>query len=128
LLSQHPDFETADLGSVRWAISGGAPCPEPVRTAFAARGIDLRQGYGLTEAGVNCFSITREQALARPRSVGKPVLHGRAAVRLEDGTHARPGEPGELTLAGEHVFSGYFERPEATAEALRGGWLWTGDL
>ena len=128
LLTQHPDFATADLSSVRWAISGGAACPEPVRAAFAQRGIDLRQGYGLTEAGVNCFSITREQALERPASVGKPVLHGRAVVRRPDGTPCDAGEAGELTIAGGHVFSGYFERPEATAEALRGGWLWSGDL
>ena len=128
MLAQHPDFAAADLSSVRWAISGGASCPEPVRAAFAERGIDLRQGYGLTEAGVNCFSITREQARERPHSVGKPVLHGRAVVRREDGRPTAADEPGELTLKGQHVFSGYFERPEATAEALRDGWLWTGDL
>jgi len=128
MLAQHPSFGDTDLSSVRWAISGGASCPEPVRAAFTARGIDLRQGYGLTEAGVNCFSMTSEQAKERPHSVGKPVLHGRAVVRREDGEPAEPGEPGELTLAGEHVFSGYFERPEATAEVLRDGWLWTGDL
>jgi len=128
MLAAHADFAAADLGSVRWAISGGAPCPEPVRTAFGARGIALRQGYGLTEAGVNCFSITREQALERPGSVGKPVLHGRAVVRRADGTPCASDEPGELTLAGGHLFSGYFERPEATADVLRDGWLWTGDL
>ena len=128
MLAQHPDFAAADLGSVRWAISGGASCPEPVRAVFAERDIDLRQGYGLTEAGVNCFSITREQARQRPWSVGKPVLHGCAVVRRADGEPCQPGEAGELTLAGEHVFSGYFERPEATNEVLQNGWLATGDL
>lgn len=128
MLAADPSFAERDLSRVRWAISGGAACPEPVRRAFAGRGVRFRQGYGLTEAGVNCFSITLEQAEARPESVGKPLLHAEAAVRHEDGTPCAPGEVGELTLRGPHVFSGYFERPEATADALRGGWLWTGDL
>lgn len=128
MLADHPDFATADLSGIRWAISGGASCPKPVRDVFADRGVGFRQGYGLTEAGVNCFSITTEQAAGRPGSVGKPVLHARAVVRRPDGTHCGPGETGELTLAGEHVFSGYFERQQATTEVLRDGWLWTGDL
>ncbi len=88
----------------------------------------FKQGYGLSEAGVNCFSITLDQAEQRPQSVGKPVLHARAAVRRPDGSRCEAGEVGELTLAGPHVFSGYFERPEETAETLKDGWLWTGDL
>lgn len=121
-------FAEADLSGVRWAISGGAPCPEPVREAFASRGVRFKQGYGLTEAGVNCFAIELDEAERRPGSVGKPVLYAEALIRAEDGTPVPQGEVGELTLRGPHVFSGYFERPEGTAEALRDGWLWTGDL
>ncbi len=128
MLAADPSFRTRDLSGVRWAISGGAACPEPVRRAFAARGVRFRQGYGLTEAGVNCFAITLDQAEERPESVGKPLLHAEAAVRRQDGSVCGPGEVGELTLRGPHVFLGYFDRPEATAQALRGGWLWTGDL
>lgn len=128
MLADHADFAAADLSNIRWAISGGASCPEPVRAAFAARGVGFRQGYGLTEAGVNCFTITTEQAAQRPGSVGKPILHAKAVVRGPDGAPCPPGEPGELTLAGDHLFAGYFERPQATAEVLRDGWLWTGDL
>ncbi|HZW28393.1 MAG TPA: AMP-binding protein [Trueperaceae bacterium] len=123
-----PSFARADLSGVRWAISGGAPCPEPVRAAFTRRGVPMRQGYGLTEAGVNCFATTQEVADRKPRSVGKPMLHGEAVVRRPDGTPCAPGETGELTLRGPHVFAGYFEREEATREVLRDGWLWTGDL
>jgi fatty-acyl-CoA synthase len=128
LLAEHPDFAEADLSGVRWAISGGAPCPAPVREAFAAKGVRFKQGYGLTEAGVNCFAIDLADAEARPESVGKAVLGTEAVVRREDGTPAATGEVGELTLRGLHLFAGYFERPEATAEVLREGWLWTGDL
>jgi fatty-acyl-CoA synthase len=128
LLAEHPDFAEANLSGVRWAISGGAPCPAPVREAFAAKGVRFKQGYGLTEAGVNCFAIDLTAAEARPESVGKPVLGTQAVVRREDGTPAATGEVGELTLRGLHLFAGYFEKPEATAEVLREGWLWTGDL
>ncbi len=127
-LADHPDFKESDLSSVRWAISGGAPCPGPVREAFAAKGVAFKQGYGLTEAGVNCFAIDVGEAKGRPESVGKPVLHAEAVIRHKDGEPVRQGEVGELTLRGPHLFKGYFERPEETREALREGWLWTGDL
>jgi fatty-acyl-CoA synthase len=72
--------------------------------------------------------MSLDEAEAHPASVGKPILHARAAVRRESGGVCDPGEVGELTLAGPHVFAGYFERPRETAEVLKDGWLWTGDL
>ena len=127
-LSEHPDFTSADLSGIRWAISGGAPCPEPMRQTVVQRGIPFKQGYGLTEAGVNCFAIGADEAAARPDSVGRPIVYTQAVIRNEAGESAPPHEVGELTLRGPHLFSGYFERPEETADALRDGWLWTGDL
>jgi len=128
MVADDPAFAATDLSAVRWAISGGAPCPEPIQRAFRQRGVRFKQGYGLTEAGVNCFTMSLDEAEAHPASVGKAILHARAEVRREDGTPCPRGEVGELTLAGPHVFAGYFERPDETAEALRDGWLWTGDL
>ncbi|HKI56639.1 MAG TPA: long-chain fatty acid--CoA ligase [Trueperaceae bacterium] len=128
MLADDPAFDATELSAVRWAISGGAACPEPVRRAFRERGVRFKQGYGLTEAGVNCFAMSLDEAERHPESVGKAILHAEAAVRRPDGSVCEAGEVGELTLAGAHVFSGYFERPEETAEALREGWLWTGDL
>ena len=128
LLAEQPDFAMTDFSRMRWAISGGAGCPEPVRAAFAARGVRFKQGYGLTEAGVNCFAAELEDAEARPETVGKPVLYTEACIRDVDGAPVKRGEVGELTLCGPHLFSGYFRRPEATAEVLKGGWLYTGDL
>ena len=127
-LATHPAFDATDLGAVRWAISGGAPCPAPVRWAFARRGIAFKQGYGLTEAGVNCFAIEIDEAVRRPEAVGRPLPEIEAAIRRPDGSVCGVDEAGELTLAGPHVFSGYFEDPAETASALRDGWLWTGDL
>ncbi|HZW98838.1 MAG TPA: AMP-binding protein [Trueperaceae bacterium] len=128
MLASQERFTSADLTGVRWAISGGAPCPEPVRETLRRRGVKVRQGYGLTEAGVNCFTTTQEVADRKPDTVGRPMLHGEAVVRRPDGAPTEPNETGELTIRGPHVFLGYFERPEATREALRDGWLWTGDL
>lgn len=128
MVARHEDFPAADLDSVSWAISGGAPCPDSLRDAYRSRGIRFRQGYGLTEAGVNCFSIETETAERLPQSVGQPMMHAHAAIRSPDGSLALPGETGELTLRGPHVFKGYFRQPEATAAVLRDGWLWTGDL
>ncbi|MEJ2666701.1 MAG: AMP-binding protein [Deinococcales bacterium] len=128
MLADDAAFRSTDLSGVRWAISGGAPCPEPVQRAFRERNVRFKQGYGLTEAGVNCFAMSLDEAEAHPDSVGKAILHARAVVRREDGTPCAPGEVGELTLAGPHLFAGYFEREADTAEVLTDGWLWTGDL
>lgn len=128
MLAEHPDFATADLRGVRWAISGGAPCPEPVRRHFAGKGVRFKQGYGLTEAGVNCFAMEPADAEQRPAAVGKPMLNTEAVIRDPGGAPIASGETGELTLRGPHVFSGYWRRPQDSAAALRDGWLWTGDL
>lgn len=128
MVADDPAFASADLTSVRWAISGGAPCPDPVRAAFAGRGVRFKQGYGLTEAGVNCFAIALDDAARHPDAVGVPILGTDARIRRPDGSVCADGEVGELTLTGPHLFSGYFSRPDASAEVLRDGWLWTGDL
>jgi len=128
MLAEHPDFARTRFERVRGAISGGAPCPLPLRDTFADRGVHFKQGYGLTEAGVNCFAIDLARAARKPWAVGRPIWGTEATLRHPDGTPCNPGEVGELTLRGPHLFSGYFEQPAASAEVLRDGWLWTGDL
>ncbi|KGQ21761.1 acyl-CoA synthetase [Thermus filiformis] len=132
MLSEHPRFAATDLASVRFAISGGAPCPAPVRVAFRRRGVRFKQGYGLTECGVNCFTIELEEAEAYPESVGRPMPHLEARLVKEDGSPAGRGEAGELWLKGPVVMLGYFERPEEDAKVFveeeGGRWLRTGDL
>lgn len=128
LLAEHPNFVGADLKHVRWAISGGAACPPPVAQAYAQRGICFRQGYGMTEAGVNCFMISLDDAAAHPGAVGRPLPNTQAIIRRADGTPCDVDEVGELTLSGPHLCKGYYERPEETAKTFRNGWLWTGDL
>ncbi|HEY0752771.1 MAG TPA: long-chain fatty acid--CoA ligase [Ktedonobacteraceae bacterium] len=125
---EHPAFATTDFASVRFCVAGGSPCPMPLLQGYAGRGLEFRQGYGLTEAGVNCFSLAPEDALRKAGSVGRPVFHSR--VRLVDAVDRDvvPGEVGELVLAGPHICSGYWGKPEATNEARRDGWWHTGDL
>jgi fatty-acyl-CoA synthase len=74
-----PAFAAADFSAVRYFVSGGAPCPlSLIRAWRAAKGGLLRQGYGLTEVGVNCFTMTDEESVAQVvGSVGKPIFHSR---------------------------------------------------
>jgi fatty-acyl-CoA synthase len=115
-------YRGADFRAVRFFVTGGAPCPPALMQAWRAeKGIVFRQGYGLTEVGPNCFSMTDEESAVRSGSVGKPVLHLEARV-------LGGGDTGELALRGPQVCSGYWRRPDATAEVLRDGWFHTGDV
>jgi fatty-acyl-CoA synthase len=129
LLMEAPAFKSADLSHVRWFISGGAPLPLYIIEAYQTRGVTFKQGYGLTEVGVNCFSMTVEESLRKKGSIGKPMMFTEARAAAADGTEAHDGEVGELWLRGPHVCKGYWNNPEATAAALDAeGWFHTGDL
>lgn len=127
LMQQHPRWERADFSRLEQVISGGAPCPLPVMEAFWARGVGFKVGYGLTEAAANNFWLPAEDVQTRPGSVGFPLFHVDARVVAADGGACAAGEVGELLIRGPHVMTGYWNRPEATAEVLIDGWLHTGD-
>lgn len=123
------EFATADVGRVRWCISGGAPLPRYLIDRYQERGLAFKQGYGLTEAGVNCFAMTAEEAARKAGSIGKPMMFAEAQICDPDGGELPAGETGELWLRGPHVCRGFWRQPEATAEAIGpDGWLHTGDL
>ena len=129
MLREAPEFESADLASVRWCISGGAPLPRYLADQYRARGLVFKQGYGLTEAGVNCFAMTAGEAARKGGSIGKPMLFTEASLRDSEGREAVPGATGELWLRGPHVSRGFWNQPQATAAAIDAdGWLHTGDL
>ena len=137
MLADAPERGRFDLSSLETVIYGGAPMPEPVRErALAAFGPIFVQIYGLTEAPHPDLILDKHEHLADPvtgRRIGEGAT-GRAAmgvqVRLVDaeGRDVGMGEIGEVIVAGPHVMAGYWNDPAATAEVLRDGWCYTGDL
>ncbi|MBX9698703.1 MAG: AMP-binding protein, partial [Acetobacteraceae bacterium] len=120
-----------DLSSVRACLSGGAPLPVAVKEQFEAlSGSTVVEGYGLTEASPVCFANPFE-AENRAGTIGLPLPGVRAELRdLENPSRVVPqGEKGELCIAGPNVMSGYWNRPEDTAQVLGpDGFLRTGDV
>jgi len=94
---------------LRFLISGGAPCPRRLIDAYLALGVNFRQGFGMTEIGPNCFEFPPEAVRRKAGSVGLPMTGTRMKLIGDDG---RPAEHGELCIAGEHLFSGYWNRPK----------------
>jgi len=125
---ESPRFATADLSSLRFVISGGAPCPVSIIEAFAHRGIVFKQGFGLTEVGPNCFCLEGRDSVRKAGSIGFPNFFVRARVVDDEGRDVAPNVVGELVLQTPAMFSGYWKNPEATREAVREGWFYTGDL
>jgi fatty-acyl-CoA synthase len=128
MMQANPRWETADFSNMVLVISGGAACPLPIMERFWAKGVDFKMGYGLTEAAGNNFWLPKERIREKPTSVGYPIFHIDMKVVDEDGNRVPRNQPGELLIRGPHVTSGYWRRPEATAETIKNGWLWTGDL
>lgn len=131
MLQEHARWDEADFSPLKLVISGGAPCPLPVFERFWQRGVDFKTGYGLTEAGPNTFWLPPEQVRDKPGAVGYPLFHVEVAL-LDNATGepvTAPDTTGELLIRGPHRTPGYWNRPDATAEAIDPeGWLHTGDL
>ncbi|MFZ0171239.1 MAG: AMP-binding protein, partial [Acidimicrobiales bacterium] len=129
-VSQHPDFDDADLTTVRSLVCGGAPVPESLIKLYIGRGIQINQGYGLTETSPCVSFLTPEHALAKLGSAGRAPMF--IDIRLEDasgGTITDPDARGEICVRGPNVMKGYWNRPEATAAAIDPeGWFHTGDV
>lgn len=117
------------LPDLRSLFSGGEPLAPDLAESTREAGYPIREGYGLTECGPNCFAVSPEEARRAPGSVGRPVPFLEARLDAGDGSEPERGEPGELLLRGPQMFGGYFREPDRTAEATTpDGWLRTGDL
>jgi long-chain acyl-CoA synthetase len=112
--------------SIQFCVGGGALLDVKQQEFFAAFGMPVYQGYGLTEAAPVISTNTPK----RHKFGTSGVLMKSIEVRIvkADGSPAATGETGEIVIRGGSVMKGYFKNPEATAKALRDGWLWTGDL
>ncbi|MGC9961125.1 MAG: long-chain fatty acid--CoA ligase [Acidimicrobiales bacterium] len=129
-VSQHPGFDDADLTTVRSIVCGGAPVPESLIKLYIGRGIQINQGYGLTETAPCVSFLTPEHALAKLGSAGRAPMF--IDIRLQDadgGTVTEADARGEICVRGPNVMKGYWNRPEATAAAIDAeGWFHTGDV
>lgn len=123
-----PAFQSADLSSVRWFYNGGAPCPRELIEAYYDKGYLFGQGFGMTEASPTLFMLTKEDAPRKKGSIGKPVLFSEYKLIDSEGREVENGEVGELAVRGPNIMKEYWNRPDATKEALKDGWLLTGDL
>jgi fatty-acyl-CoA synthase len=126
-MMQHPDFEATDLSRLRLAGVGGAPCALTIMEAWAGRGVLMAQGFGMTETSPACIFLDPGDALRKIGSTGKALLHAEMRIVGDDGGDCAPNEIGELWVAGPNITPGYWNRPDATAEAFEGRWLKTGD-
>jgi fatty-acyl-CoA synthase len=141
LLMDAPEFSAVDLSHARWFISGGAPLPQFIIDAYQKRGVVFKQGYGMTEVGVNCFTMTVEESFRKPGSIGRPMLFTEVKL-VDDGGQAilpvtldrqdclsSTSDVGEMYIKGPHVSLGYWNNEEATRAAYgEDGWFRTGDL
>lgn len=129
MICDHPDWERRDVSSLRYVVFGGSPVLARVAQEWLARGVQVQQGYGLTEAAPGILMAVPEGIADHPVSAGVP--HFFTDTTLETPLRERidgPGQ-GELLVRGPHVFTGYWDRPGDTAEAMSAdGWLRTGDV
>lgn len=135
MLLNHPDFERYDLSSLQTCIYGGSPMPETLMMQAMKRlpGWRFYQIFGMTETGGFATMLRWRDHLTsgpkarRLRSAGQPAPGVEVRVLLPDGSTAPPDTLGEIVIRGDMLMSGYLNNAQATAAALRDGWMHSGD-
>jgi long-chain acyl-CoA synthetase len=123
-----PDHERYDTSTLRCCASGGAPMPVELMRGFEqAFGCQILEGYGLSETSP-VASFNHPDRERKPGSIGQPIAGVEMKVVDDADNDIATGEIGEIVLRGHNVMKAYWQRPEATAEAMRGGWFHSGDL
>ena len=128
LMSMSDKFASADMSSIEAMIAGGAPCPVPLIEKYQEKGVVFAQGYGLTETAPGVSALPEEDVFSKRGSAGKPCFHVDIRIFDENDDELPRGEMGEIVVRGPNVFKEYWNMPEETAQALRGGWFHTGDM
>lgn len=130
MLTQAENWEQADLSSLRFCTSGGAPLPVPLVEKYTAeKGIRFKQGFGMTEFGPGIFALAPGDAIRKAGSIGRPNFFVDAQVVDDENNLLGPNQAGELVLKGPSYCSGYFNNPGATAGAIdERGFFHTGDI
>ena len=122
------DVNRFNYSTVRWFMTGAAPVPIALTEAYDKLGIGLLQVYGLTESCGPACLMDSANALRKPGSTGKAFFHTEVRVVDDDGNDCAPGVAGEVIVRAPHIMVEYLNRPEATADTIRNGWLHTGDV
>jgi len=130
MLFNEPAFDQYDVSSVRFVIDGGEKMPETLIEKFKEKFPTawFADAYGLTETVSGDTFLAKDRMLNKIGSVGKPVAHLKVRILDSEENDVGPNKTGEICLKGPKVFMGYWKNPEATKEAMRGGWFHTGDV
>ena len=128
-MSQQEQFAATSLESVQQFICGAAPVPESLIELYGERGVDFSQGYGLTETSPFAAFLTPEWNATKLGSAGQPPIFCDTRIVDDNNNPVGPGERGEVCLRGPNIMKGYWNRPDATAEAIDSqGWFHSGDI
>jgi fatty-acyl-CoA synthase len=130
MIANQPEFEQAAFPDLYYLIVGGEPMPIPLIERWDAKGVPVRQGYGMTEVGPNLFSLHQDDAIRKKGSIGRPNFYVDIRIVDAEGRDVPIDTPGELWLRGPMVTPGYWNNPDGTRQAFspEGRWFRTGDL
>lgn len=128
ILKMVPDFEKYDWSSVQKVFVYAAPLPVSLLNEYAEAGIEVRNLYGMTESCGSGTVIDGENSLVKAGSCGLPEFLAEVKVVDDNGDELGPEETGEVVMRADFVMKGYWNNPEATAQTIKDGWLYTGDI
>ncbi len=127
-LASHPAWRRTALDGLRCVVTGGTTVPETSLRPWIERGVRVVQSYGLTEAGPHVTLVPLGDVPAKAATAGKPILRAELRIVDKSGREVPRGTRGEISVRGPNVMAGYWRNPDASCEAIRDGWLRTGDL
>ncbi len=129
MMAHSEKFKETDFSKVRYAIVGGEPMPLNMIQTWHQKGVAIRQGFGMTECGPNCFSLSERDAEEKIGSIGRPNFYVQTDILDDENRSVEVGQVGELLLKGPMCMTEYWHNSEATRSAFTAeGWLRTGDL
>jgi fatty-acyl-CoA synthase len=130
MMTQAPGWKEANLSSLRFCTSGGAPLPVPVIQQYVhEKGVRFKQGFGMTEAGPGLFALAPDDAIRKAGSIGRPNFFVDVRVVDDSNRPLGPHQVGELVLKAPSQCSGYFDEPQESARVIDAeGWFHTGDM
>jgi fatty-acyl-CoA synthase len=127
MMSEEPAFKEAEFASLLYILVGGEPMELAQIDLWHQKGVPIRQGYGMTEAGPNLTSLHHDDAVIKMGSIGRSNFYVQYKIVDDQGQVVDPDVPGELLLRGPIVTPGYWKNEKANADAFEEGWFKTGD-